>query len=421
MSDLGLVAPARRSLAQWLDWQKSLHPRAIDLGLERVAEVARRLELLPFPAFCISVAGTNGKGSCALMLGHLLGQSERVGVYTSPYLLRYNERIQIDGEMVSDDDLCTAFAAVEAARAQTSLTYFEFGTLAALWLFRRAGVATAVLEVGMGGRLDAVNIVDADAAIITNIGLDHVDWLGDTREAIGREKAGILRDGQIAICADRDIPSSVLAIAQEHDIALRRIGADFDIAVQADGWLWQDWRDTKLKMPTCPALLPDNAAAVLALLTAIERLPSVAQLATLLPAYSVPGRRQLIAGNIPLLLDVAHNYEAMQQLARWLAAHPIMGEEHFVLGMLENKPVERVGPLLATLGTIYVGGLADVERGLSATDLQSRLGVPAQTFASVSQALAAARNNARAGDRVVVCGSFHTVAAAYSAGAESGQ
>lgn len=419
MSDLAV--PTGRSLTQWLDWQQNLHPRAIDLSLERVAEVAHRLDLLPFPAFCISVAGTNGKGSCALMLGHLLGQTEKVGVYTSPYLLRYNERVQIDGESVSDDDLCAAFTAVEDAREQVSLTYFEFGTLAALWLFRRANVDTAVLEVGMGGRLDAVNIVNADAAIITSIGLDHVDWLGDTREAIGHEKAGIFRDKQIAVCADRDPPASVLVSARAHEITLRCIGTDFDIDVQHDGWQWRDWHGGKLKIKACPDLLPDNAAAVLALLTAIGRMPVADQLAKLLPPFSVPGRRQLIAGNIPILLDVAHNYEAMQQLVSWLAGHPITGKEHIVLGMLKNKPVERIGPLLGALGEIYAGGLSEIDRGLSANQLQSRLGVPALSFDTVPQALSAARRNANPGDRIVVCGSFHTVAAVLTAAQEQAQ
>lgn len=408
-------APVPRSLTQWLEWQQSLHPRAIDLGLGRVAAVAQRLDLLPFPAFCISVAGTNGKGSCALTLGHILGQTEKVGVYTSPYLLRYNERVQINGQPVSDDDLCAAFVAVDAVREQTSLTYFEFGTLAALWLFRAAGVDTVVLEVGMGGRLDAVNIVDADVALITSIGLDHVDWLGDNREAIGHEKSGIMRAGQIAVCADRDPPASVLEAAQQRDINLRCIGRDFDIELQSDAWQWRDWLGRQLPLPVCTNLLPDNVAAVLAVLTAINRVPEASSLAKQLHGFSVPGRRQVLDNTPPVVLDVAHNVEAMQQLVNWISEHPINGREHIVLGMLQNKPIEKVGALLAPVGEIYASSLPGVDRGLSAQVLHERLGVPAKNFINVPAALSAARSCAREGDRIVVCGSFFTVAAALNA------
>ena len=413
------TAPAARSLAQWLDWQQRLHPRAIDMTLERVVGVARRLDLLPFPGFVFTVGGTNGKGSCALTLGHLLQTDRRVGVYTSPYLLRYNERVRIDGEPVDDAALCAAFAEVEAARQDTSLTYFEFGTLAALWLFARAGVDTAILEVGMGGRLDAVNIVDADAALITNIGLDHVDWLGDTRAAIGCEKAGIMRAGQPVLCTDRDPPDSIAQAATQSGARLLQIGRDFDLTEDEQGdWRWRGPSGRRLSLAPCANLLRDNLAGVLGLLDAagIERSP--AELARRLAGYAVPGRRQTWPGAVPVVLDVAHNLEAMQLLIDWLAAQPVAGRDLFVLGMLENKPVEAIGRLLAPRGPIFAGGLEAEARGLSGEALQYRLGASARAYADVGAALAAARREARAGDRIVVCGSFHTLAAVMQPDAE---
>lgn len=408
----------RRTLAQWLQWQEGLHPRAIDMGLERVREVAQRMGLLPFPAYCISIAGTNGKGSSALMLGHLLGPEHypdaRVGVYTSPYLVRYNERVSINGVEASDAELCVAFEAVETARENTSLTYFEFGTLAALWLFKQANVDYAILEVGMGGRLDAVNVVDANAALITSIGLDHVDWLGDTTESIAREKAGIFRDQQMAICAQHQPPASLLETASDKGTQLRCIGEDFDLWEEGGTWHWRDWDDKRIELPICPHLLPDNVAGVLALLTAIDRFPSKLTLQRSLPAYSVPGRRQCISGPIPVVLDVAHNLQAMQTLIDWLRTNPpasnnSSGSEHIVIGMLANKPVEAVGALLANAGKIYAGGLTQIDRGLSGPALAQRLNVPAEVHDTVSTAFQAAKAQAKLGDRIVVCGSFYSV------------
>lgn len=387
------------------------------MGLERVREVAQQMGLLPFPAYCISIAGTNGKGSSALMLGHLLGPEHypeaRVGVYTSPYLLRYNERVSVNGVEASDTDLCVAFEAVEAARENTSLTYFEFGTLAALWLFKQANVDYAILEVGMGGRLDAVNVVDAEAALITSIGLDHVDWLGDTTEAIAREKAGIFRNQKMAICAQRQPPASLLEAATDKGANLHCIGQDFDLIEEGYSWRWRDWDDNQIDLPICPHLLPDNVAGVLALLTAIDRFPSELALQQSLPAFSVPGRRQCIDGPIPVVLDVAHNLQAMQTLIDWLQANPHSnnhtGSEHIVIGMLANKPVEAVGALLADVGKLYAGGLTQVDRGLTGSALAQRLNVPAEIHDTVIAAFHSAKAQAKPGDRIVVCGSFYSV------------
>ena len=221
-----------RSLADWLSYLEQLHPSAIDMGLERSREVARRLGLGKPAPLVITVTGTNGKGStCAFLASLLREQGLRVGVYSSPHLLRYNERVQLQGRDASDEELCTAFAAVEAGREEISLTYFEMGTLAAFWLFERASLDAVVLEVGLGGRLDAVNLVDADLALVTSIGLDHAEWLGDTRESVAFEKAGILRQGKPALCGDLDPPLPLLQKVAELDCPLFLRGRDYDLAV----------------------------------------------------------------------------------------------------------------------------------------------------------------------------------------------
>lgn len=412
------VAGTRRRLEDWMAWIESAHPRSIEMGLERAGAVADRMGLRPFPAYCFSVAGTNGKGSCALTLERLLtAAGRRVGTYTSPHLLRYNERVRVAGREVDDAALCEAFEAVEEARGDTPLTYFEYGTLAALHLFRAGGVDTAVLEVGMGGRLDAVNILDADVAVITGIGLDHGDWLGDTREAVGQEKAGIFRHGRPAVCADREPPASVIATAAGLDVPLYRIGRDFELGFEleraADVWRWRDWRGRHLDLTPVPGLLPDNLAAALAALAASEALPAAAMLDAALAGFSIPGRRQTVPGDVPLLLDVAHNAEAAAVLAGWLVSRPVQGRTHLVLGMLENKPVEAfMRILMPHVTAVFAAGLPDADRGLNGPALAARLLCPATVHDDVPAALAAARRSAGPGDRILVCGSFYTVAAA---------
>jgi dihydrofolate synthase/folylpolyglutamate synthase len=408
---------ARRRLDDWMTRIESAHPRSIDMGLDRVGAVADRTSLRPFPAACLTVAGTNGKGSCALILERLLtAHGRRVGTYTSPHLVRYNERVRLAGREADDDALCAAFEAVEDARGDIPLTYFEYGTLAALYAFREADVDTVVLEVGMGGRLDAVTLLDADVALITSIGLDHGDWLGDTREAIGREKAGILRAGRPAVCADRDPPASVAATAAELGAPLYRIGRDFDLEAGSDAWCWRDWRGWHLTLAPVPGLLPDNLAAALAGLTLHDALPETATLERALDGFSVPGRRQVVPGTVPIVLDVAHNVEAAAVLADWLAARPIPGRTHLVLGMLESKPAAAVVDALAPrIGEIFAAGLPGVGRGLSGAALAARLPYPATVHDDVASALAAARAFAGSGDRILVCGSFYTVGAAMAA------
>lgn len=408
------TAGVRRRLDGWMARIESAHPRAIDMGLDRVATVADRMALRPFPAECFTVAGTNGKGSCALILERLLAaDGRRVGTYTSPHLIRYNERVRIAGREAGDETLCDAFEAVERARGQTPLTYFEYGTLAALQIFRAAEVDTIVLEVGMGGRLDAVNVLDADVAIVTSVGLDHGDWLGDTREAVGSEKAGVFRSGRPAICADRAPPASLGRVSAERGAHLYRIGREFDLEGVGDAWRWRDWRGRRFDLTPVPGLLPDNLAAALAALAARSALPEAASLNACLNGFSVPGRRQIVPEDVPVILDVAHNAEAATVLAQWLASAPIRGRTHLVLGMLENKPVGAVMEALApVVAAVFAAGLPGVSRGLSGEALAARLPCHAAVHDDVPAALAAARAAAKSGDRVLVCGSFYTVGAA---------
>ena len=408
-------------LAQWLAWQETLHPRGIDLGLERVQRVAVRLGLPDPGPRTLTIAGTNGKGSSAALAALIYQRAGyRVGLYTSPHLLRYNERVCIDGALVSDEDLCEAFRAIEAVRESESLTYFEFGTLAALWLFRRAGVGVQVLEVGLGGRLDAVNLVDADCALITNVGLDHTDWLGPDRESIGAEKAGILRAGKAAIYVEEDPPRSVLASAARVGAALQRVGRDFTYHVDGATWSWQGARRRCDELPA-PGLSGAaqfrNAAGVLA---AVEQLQDAlpvpdAAIRAALPALKLPGRFER-RGN--LILDVAHNVEAALVLVENLRAESIDGRVNVVLGMLRDKPVESFCSALApAVDCMFFAGLPP-PRGLSGAELVARAaaaGVSGAPAADVAEALTAAREATSPGDRILVTGSFLTVAAASAA------
>ena len=411
---------AQAPLQDWLRWQEALHPQSIALGLERVAAVAGRLGLPAPGPVTFTVAGTNGKGStCALLSEICRAAGYRVGTYTSPHLLRYNERVAVDGLPVADAALTRAFAAIELARRDTPLTYFEFGTLAALWLFREAGVAVQVLEVGLGGRLDAVNLVDADCAVITSIGLDHVEYLGHDREQIGAEKAGILRAGRAAVCSDPDPPASIARRAAELGAPLWQLGRDFRIQPAADAWNWHgpDHPYKKLPTPLLPGMAQlQNAAGVIA---ALERLrPRLAipetAIRTGLARARLPGRFERRAG---IVMDVAHNVEAARVLAdnlRSLAPAPGPKSFRFVMGMLSDKPAEGFAQALAPVAAKFHAGGLPPPRGLGGAELARRIGgcgVPTQAHPTVAAAFAAARGEARAGETVVACGSFLTVAA----------
>jgi len=415
--------PRFNSLAEWLVWLETLHPRKIDLGLERIARVARSMQLLSPDHGVITVAGTNGKGSSVAMLESILSfAGYRTACYHSPHLLRYNERVRIAGKEVDDAALCAAFASVDRARDGTSLTYFEFSTLAALSLFSQLSLDIAILEVGMGGRLDAVNIVDADAALVTSIDLDHSAWLGTDRETIGREKAGIFRASRPAVCSDPAPPASVYRQAQAVDARWYMPGCGFDWATTARGWSWRSpgriYED--LPLPALPGTHQlQNAAGVLMVLTALsDRFPvSRVAIEQGLATVSLAGRCQIIPGTIETILDVAHNPGAAEQLALVLRNRGVRGRTRMVLGMLADKDVaEFTANLSPVVDDWYLATLPG-ERGLSAMDLQRLISTrnttgTIQRFQEVASACAQARADAEEGDRMVVCGSFLTVAEA---------
>lgn len=410
------------TLQEWLSWQEQLHPNPIDLGLERAKRVLETLGLAKPPYRMLTVGGTNGKGSSVAFAEAMLrAGGYRVGAYTSPHILRYNERIRVEGEEVSDAELCDSFARIDAARGEMSLTYFEFGTLAAFDILARRGVDVAVLEVGLGGRLDAVNAVDPDAALVVSVGLDHQDWLGSDRESIGYEKAGIYRRGRPAIYGDRDPPASLLQHAGSLGARLQLLGRDFDW--RDGGELWT-WRGRGAELPDLPKpSLPgriqyDNAAAVIAILQSLQDLLPLGERAIregLLKA-SIPARFQRMPGEVECIFDVAHNPDAARVLAENLGAIPSSGLTYGVMGMFRDKAAEDVAQALAPqLDRWYLGGIEGA-RGQSAKDLGKRVrkavpGAATGEYPTVVAAYAAARRDARSGDRLVIFGSFLTVAA----------
>ena len=411
---------ARATLPEWLAYLEQLHPKTIELGLERVTRVKKALRLAPtFPV--ITVGGTNGKGStCAMLETVLVAAGYRVGCYTSPHLLNYNERVRVGWRPASDADLCRAFAAVEAARNGTSLTYFEFGTLAALWHFSQAGIDVAVLEVGLGGRLDAVNAFDADCAVLTSVALDHMDYLGDTRDAIGFEKAGIFRAGRPAICADPDPPESVVRHATQVGADWQCIGRDFGFAAERGEWRYQGRHGKSLTLPY-PALAGSyqlgNAAACIAALDELRgRLPvSVNDLRRGLLEATLPGRFQILPGKPTVILDVAHNPHAAAALAANLSAMPASGRTIAVFAMLADKDIAGVVRAMKEVVDLWVvGGIAE-GRGAIGDEIMQVLGgecLTARAVAggSVAEAYQRACNAAGENDRIVVFGSFYTVA-----------
>ncbi|MBI5329608.1 MAG: bifunctional tetrahydrofolate synthase/dihydrofolate synthase [Betaproteobacteria bacterium] len=409
-------------LSDWLARLEARNREPIVLGLERVQAVRQRLGLNPdFPL--ITVGGTNGKGSvCACLEAMLADTGYRVGLYTSPHLLRYNERVRIDEREVVDADLCAAFAAVEAAREDTPLTYFEQGTLAAMWLFQRARLDVAVLEVGLGGRLDAVNVWDADCAVVVSVDLDHQGFLGDTRETIGFEKAGIFRTGRPALCGDAAPPHSLLEHAQRIGANLLCAGQDFQWETEAASWTLRVRGAVYPALPR-PAMagahqFGNAACAIAALWSLRERLPvALKALRIGLGRARQPGRFQVI-GHEPLrVVDVGHNPHAARALARMLADLPPTGRVIGVLAMLADKDVD--GVIAALKGRIHHWHLAglDAPRGLACTDLARRVeaaGGVCRCHDNVVAAWRAACGEAKAADTILAFGSFLTAASVLS-------
>ncbi|CCP03827.1 dihydrofolate:folylpolyglutamate synthetase [Erwinia amylovora Ea644] len=400
---------ATSSLAAWLHYLEHLHSQAIDLGLERVQCVATALDLLTPAPVVITVAGTNGKGTtCRTLETLLLAAGYRVGVYSSPHLVRYTERVRVQGEELAETAHTASFTAIEAGRAATSLTYFEFGTLSALWLFKQARLDVVILEVGLGGRLDATNIVNADVAVVTSIALDHTDWLGTDRESIGREKAGIFRKGKPAVVGEPDMPGSIAVIAAEKGAQLCQRDRDWSYQVNGDSWSFHDASGSIEHLPLPQVPLP-NAATALAALRASTLEVEEAIIRRSLHQAILPGRFQTVSESPRVILDVAHNPHAAKYLAGRLAEIKGEAKVHAVVGMLHDKDIAGTLACLAPQVDYWYCAPLEGPRGASAEQLMTHLNA-AQSFASVTAAWHHALMQARQQDIVLVCGSFHTVA-----------
>lgn len=410
-----------KTLQEWLDWCEQLHPVAIDMGLDRVKTVAERMDLR-FDCPVITVAGTNGKGStCAMLEAVLLQAGYRTGVYTSPHLVHFEERCRLHGESASAEAFAQAFAAVEAVRGDVSLTYFEFSTLAILHLMARANLDVAILEVGMGGRLDAVNIIDADCAVITSIDIDHTAILGKDRESIGFEKAGIMRAARPVIVSDPVPPQSVVDHAAAVGADLWLFGRDFNFSGDKQQWAWAG-RDRRYSGMAYPALRGANqlinASGVLAALDALrQRIPVTAQaVRNGLAMVELPGRFQIVPGQPVLVMDVAHNPHSVAALAANLDAMGFYPTTHAVLGVMADKDLlpmlQKVNPMVDKW---YFTDLP-LPRAAKAADLQqawqaqnTRTDTASSVHAEPMLALQAAIDAADPADRIVVFGSFYTV------------
>ena len=405
------------TLAEWLAWQQHQHSTSIDLGLERIRAVARRLDLLNPECCIITVAGTNGKGSSVAMLETLLCPHTHVGTYTSPHFLRYNERIRVAGKEVSDAELCEAFEQVEQARGSISLSFFEYGALAAMWVFRQRQVHHAILEVGLGGRMDAVNVWDADVALITSIGIDHTQWLGHTRESIGREKAGIMRPDTPAICGDPNPPATILDQARRLGARLACINRDYFVEVHPDSWTYRHRDGTQMTLPMPPYLLGavqlNNVASSITALQELdllhpETLPQALQQVT------VTGRFQQLSEPVDTILDIAHNPDSACNLATNLQRYRPNRPLHAVFAVLHDKDATRM--LISLRNTFKSWRLSTVPntRTLSLDallELAETCHLPnAHPYASVAEAYQEAVREAGDEGTVVVFGSAFTVA-----------
>jgi dihydrofolate synthase / folylpolyglutamate synthase len=424
-----------RTLADWLAYQERLHPSTIELGLERLSRVLVRLDWKQPSCPVITVGGTNGKGSCVALLESILSSAGyRVGTFTSPHLIRYNERIRLAGQEATDAALVAAFERIEAARGDISLTFFEFNALAALLVFETAGLDVIVLEVGLGGRLDAVNVVDADVAVVTSVALDHCEWLGNDVDSIGREKAGIFRANRTAIFGSREMPAGVASVAQQRGAKLQRLGQDFDYTFDdtfnngavASTWIWRstgvEYAD--LPFPALQGVMQlENASAAIAAARALQHRLPVARdaLATGLRSVRLAARFQILkrrapydvgAGPIEWIVDVAHNPAAATTLSRNLAAHACVGRTLAVCGMFTDKDVPGVIAAMRDEVDAWIVTGIDGARALAPALLAKALEASncevAYVAPDVRTACAQAEALAERNDRIVAFGSFHT-------------
>ncbi len=385
-SDTGSRIPFQDfDLNQWVGYIQTRHFRSIDMTLQRVTEVWSRLGR-PKAALTITVAGTNGKGSTVCLLESALCSDRcSVGTYTSPHLIRFNERIRINGREATSDEICQSFCEIEEVVGDIPLTYFEYATLSALWLFSKHDLDVQILEVGMGGRLDAVNMMDGDLAVVTSIGLDHQAWLGNDRETIALEKAEVMREGSTAICSDRNIPKSLVAFAKEKSVELLVIGQDFDIRFEGGAVYW-DRKSSRCKsawniagpisLPLTGAHQYDNLAGVIAVLAILaERLDlHIEEVLSGISRSILPGRCQILDTSPLIILDVAHNLDSVTVLAEFLLQHPVEGHTIAIFGALTDKNLDEVvRPIVSQVDRWHLAGISG-ERGQSSTELKRKFG-----------------------------------------------
>jgi dihydrofolate synthase/folylpolyglutamate synthase len=404
------------SLIDWINRIKSIHKQEVDLSLERVTEVAKRLNLLKPSCPVITIAGTNGKGSCVAGLEAIyLAQGYKTGAFTTPMLLTHNEQIRIQGIPASDEDFCNAYQRIENARKNLSLTQFEFTTLAALEIFQRANLDVWLLEVGLGGRWDAVNVIDADVAVITSIGIDHTEWLGPTRETIAIEKAGIFRNHHPAVCGDLSPPQSLLTSANTKQVPLVIQGKDFGYEENEHDWSFWSPQQILKKLPK-PNLLLQNMATVLMTIEKLQqRLPVTrSTIDKALSQVKLPGRIEVIQGDITRIIDVSHNPAAAEVLANWLRKNSIQGTTRAVFSMLMDKDIPAtLAAMKDVIDQWFIAPIA-TERGaplqqlLDAFDQNKITNV--QSYDSLTIANQSAIKQSKLGDRIIIFGSFRTVA-----------
>lgn len=412
------------TMDDWLAWIGKLHTTQIDLGLERVRRVAERLDLLKQNCPIVIIGGTNGKGSTVAALEALYRtMGYHVGSFTSPFLFAYNEQVRIDGSSVADAVLCKAFEQVKNALHDTTLTPFEFGTLAAMVVFQQQHLDVWLLEVGLGGRLDAVNILDADVAVITSISLDHIEWLGDTREKIGFEKAGIFRPNRPAVCGDWHTPLTVLETAAAFGTTLYCQGRDFGYEVGKDDWTWWFGTSRQSGLPL-GHLATQNMATMLMTAQLLEsKLPITrASIIKALQEVTVPGRVQVIPGPIAEIYDVSHNPASVELLAEQLSRIPCDGKTYAVFSMLADKDMltslekiyERIdGWYIAPLKTKRAASLDKMIENFAKLQITN-----IHVSSTVRESLEQARQQAKVGDRIIIFGSFHTIAEANEKGSK---
>lgn len=403
------IPQATSSLEMWLDYLSNIHTSAIDLGLDRVQAVASKANLTKPAQHVITVAGTNGKGStCALMEAILLDAGYSVGVYSSPHLIRYNERVRINGQDLSDEKMVQSFDFIEKERGEISLSFFEYGTLAALRAFQAEAVDVVLLEVGLGGRLDATNIVDHDVSVITSLAVDHVDWLGDDINVIGFEKAGIYRSGKPAICGQPKPPATVAAHADDIKAEFYQVGIQYTYDVDGDTWNWRSgaFQLESLPIPSLP--LPNAATALMALGTSELSISDV-NVVNGMKNAQLPGRMQQISDQPVIVLDVAHNPHSAEYFAQQVKKQYAGKNLHVVVAMLHDKDIPATLEVLAPITTHWYPASLQGPRAATAAELCKSLPQGVEQYSNPVAAFEAALASVQGDDVVLVVGSFHTV------------